>query len=241
MHKLFNFILIWLLKTFFKLPFVEDRIINDQAARRIVDMYGSTGFGGLSVKVRFWDGPLQEMEELIPKGGRILDLGCGEGLFTNYLALSSSKRIMVGVEMSADRVGLANKGIKNTKFIKGDVISVHFPVCDHIVMCHLMHHLLSFHDQEKLIDRCSKHLRKNSKLIIAEVNKSYNWKYLLGWLTDTIIVPILFEGRLYNGQIFHRSAIQWKNLLEKNNFKIDRMVKLDRGPFPDTLFLATKV
>ena len=62
---------------------------------------------------------LHEFTPYIPKGGKILDLGCGGGIpFTHYL----SKRFKTtGIDISPKQIEFARKNVLDATFICGDV------------------------------------------------------------------------------------------------------------------------
>ncbi len=228
-------------KSFFGMPFVSDKTIGDKNALEIVRLYNKGEYAGLSSKIRFWDAPLQELEKRVPKKGTILDLGCGEGVFTNYLGLCSKSRKVIGIEFNKHRVKVADHGVKNVKFLYADVLKKTFPKSDCVVMSHMLHHLPSREDQIRLIKNCYKSLGKRGVLVVAEVDKNwFNWKYLLGWVTDVVIVPILFEKQIYDTNIHHRSKNVWKKVLEEEGFKLQKIDSILGGPFPDIIMVAQK-
>src|SRR3990172_9299706 len=89
---------------------------------KTISLYAKSGWKKWFAKIRFWDAPFEQVEKIIPKRGVIVDLGCGEGIFTNFLALSSNQRRIVGVERDRERYMQADKGIRNVKFVLGDVL-----------------------------------------------------------------------------------------------------------------------
>src|SRR5438552_3620639 len=97
-----------------------------EAITETIDLYSTFRWKSFFSKIRFWDAPYVEVEKLIPKKGKIVDLGCGEGIFTNFLALSSSKRNIIGIELDKKRIEEANRGLKNASFKFGDATSIKF-------------------------------------------------------------------------------------------------------------------
>lgn len=221
------------------LPFIE-RGLKRKEARKISSLYSNESFEGKFAKVRFWDGPLEEIEKEVPRSGIILDLGCGEGILSNFLAVCSRGRKIIGLELNNHRIKLANRGLKNVTFRKVDITKVKLPICNAIVISHVLHHLPSYGDQEMVVAKCAERLGEGSKLIIAEVDKSFTPKYLLGWFVDAIIFPVLFEGRLYNFNFFHRSKRDWAGLLKKHGFKVKVKKGYSWRPFPDIILTAQK-
>src|SRR6478735_10770407 len=52
---------------------------------------------------------LSVMDLLLPDEGRILDVGCGFGLFAAYFGQTDPRRAIVGVDPNARRIDLARK------------------------------------------------------------------------------------------------------------------------------------
>lgn len=189
----------------------------DIAVSKTIKLYSGLGWKSLFAKIRFWDAPYIEVANLIPKTGKIIDLGCGDGLFGNFLAVISPTREIFGVEKNFSRIKDADRGLSNTQFFCGDVIKKAIPEADVIVLFHLLHHLNSFKDQEKLLEDCSHKLRKKGKIIIVEIEPKLSLKFLITWFTDHYLVPWLFEKKFYS-PIFFRKSSEWKQLMENIGF-----------------------
>jgi len=61
--------------------------------------------------------------ELIPDGGRVLDLGCGAGLIAAELA---TRARVVGVDISAGQLELASRNAPAATFVRADMTDVAF-------------------------------------------------------------------------------------------------------------------
>src|SRR5579859_3412227 len=170
-------------------PFVQEKIKGSKA-KKIIELYSTTPYTRNFVKFRFWFGPVLEIDKLTPRKGLILDMGSGEGILANYLALSSVSRKMIGVELSKNRIKEATKGIKNIKFINGSVLTVKLPKADTVIVSHVFHHLGSKKRQKELVGKVYKTLKPKGKLIIAEVDREFSLRYLFGYIVDIILVPV---------------------------------------------------
>lgn len=213
---------------------------EDKNIKKTISLYKGDGFTSIFAKIRFLDAPFSKLEKIIPKTGKILDLGCGDGIFTNYLAITGPGRNIVGIEFNKNRLIFANKGLKNTRFLAGNVLKKEFPQADVVIMIHLLHHLPSREFQEVLIKKVSDKLRTGGKLIIAEVSERPLLKYAVSWLTDVFIVPILFERKLFSRNVYYRKDKDWKNLLLKYGFWVKYRSLHKNKPFSHSLFVATK-
>lgn len=208
--------------------------------QRTIELYQLTGWKKWFAKIRFWDAPFEEIEKLLPKTGKIIDLGCGEGILVNYLALTGPRRKLIGIEKNRKRLKFAAKGLKNTAFFAGDVLKKSFPPADIILMVHLLHHLSSKTAQIELLKKARASLKKGGRLIIAEVDKKPQIKYLISWLTDAFIVPILFERKLYNFNFTYRKVGEWKRLLEKYGCKVNLQRADKNKPFSHVILVGKK-
>lgn len=207
---------------------------------KVINLYAKTSWKRWFVKIRFWDAPLVEISKLVPEKTKVLDLGCGEGTLSNYLALEDPKRKIIGVEIDSARVNDARRGLPNVEFKKGDVTKIKIPECDVILMTHLLHHLPSKDAQTELLTKIANGLNKNQKLIITEVAEKPFIKYLISWLTDAFVVPILFEKSFYNFNFFYRKQSEWEKLFADLKLKVKIIKADDDKPFSHIIFECRK-
>ena len=208
-------------------------------ARKTISLYAEAGLKSIFSRIRFWDAPYFEVEALVPKKGYIVDIGCGEGIFSNFLALTSSKRKVLGVEIDKKRLAIADRGVKNVSFTSGDATKFKFKNTDAVVLFHLLHHLPSYKDQEKTLDFCYQGLKKGGKLIIVEIDVKPTFKYFLSWFTDHFLVPLLFENRFYS-PIYFRKKAEWTKLLKSYGFAISTHLAEKDKPFSHIIFVCKK-
>ncbi len=207
--------------------------------QKTIDLYQNVGWKKYFSKWRFKVAPYIEVEKYIPKEGKIIELGCGEGIFTNYMGISSVKRKITGFEISSERIKEASRKLPNVSFKKADVTKANLPSSDAIVLFHLLHHLMSQKDQEKLLEKCVKALKKNGSLVIVEVNMKPSLKFLIAWFFDHFIVPTAFEKRFFS-RIFFRKQNKWVKILKNNGLKVKKYEFEKNMPFPHIVFIGTK-
>lgn len=206
---------------------------------KTIALYCNLGWKSIFAKIRFWDAPYLEIERIVPKKGDILDLGCGEGLFSNFLAIASPGRKIFGIDVDKNRIRQADKGLKNTKFILGDVTKKSLPKADTIVMFHLLHHLNSYKDQEKVLKDAYRKINTGSSLIIVEAEPKFSLKFFSAWFTDHFLVPWIFEKKLYS-PIFFRKSTNWKKLLKEVGFSSKVVPAEKNKPFSHIIIIAKK-
>lgn len=188
--------------------------------------------------LRFWEYPrLERIERMIPKKGVILDLGCGYGIFSNYIAAMSKKRKVIALELNKEKVLKAQAaarlgGIQNISFDTKDLIHLSISRADIIILMHVLHHI-PYEEQEKLLLKCIKKLKPKGLLIIDEVDRKIGLKLLLVFLADTM---------LYMGdRFFYRSIREMESLFKK--FSLQYVIYNVDGklmPFPELVYLCKK-
>lgn len=196
------------------------------------ELYRGLGWPSLFTYIRFFTAPFEVIEKLIPQQGLIIDLGCGYGIFSNYLGLAGSKRQVLGIDLDKKKIKFANRGVNNVKFFCQDITKIELKKTDIILLIHVLHHLNSFKEQEKLLLACRKKLAERGKIIIAEVDKNPVFKYILGWLTDHF---------LYLGdRIYYRFPDQFVPLFTKLGFK-NKVIKASQNkPFAHVIYVLEK-
>jgi cyclopropane fatty-acyl-phospholipid synthase-like methyltransferase len=71
-----------------------------------------------------WERFLQELAARVPEGGRVLDLGCGNGTKIARLAVRFE---LVGVDLSEEQLRLASANVPEATLLHGDFAESEFP------------------------------------------------------------------------------------------------------------------
>ena len=175
------------------------------------------------IHIRLWFNRFDLIEERIPKEGRVVDIGCGYGLFANFLALRSSSRQLVGIERNGRKVQYACRGLKNTEFIVKDVKDYDLSGCSVITFIDVLHHLDSFETQEDLLRYCHTGLETGGVLFIKDVCFEPYSKFFLTRIVD---------NALYLGDTFYfRPWQEFKILLETIGFEVEYVPLHEGTPY----------
>ncbi|MTJ07911.1 bifunctional 2-polyprenyl-6-hydroxyphenol methylase/3-demethylubiquinol 3-O-methyltransferase UbiG [Anabaena sp. UHCC 0204] len=145
---------------------------------------------------------------------RILDIGCGNGSFSNFIAQNGYE--VVGLEESASGVKFATQSFPDCQFIQGSIYNIPYTELgdkfDIIISCEVIEHL--FYPKE-LVRNIKKCLKPNGLLIITT---PYN-----GYLKNLIIaatgkmdqhLTTLWDG----GHIKFFSVATMTTLLKSENY-----------------------
>ena len=100
---------------------------------------------------------------------RIIDIGCGGGIYTKELALMGAESV-VGLDFSKEILQAAKEncsGFSNISFIQGDAHSVPYPndTFDIVISRAVIHHL---QDVPTFLREASRILKKNGVLIVQD-------------------------------------------------------------------------
>ena len=184
---------------------------------------------------------LSVMDLLLPDEGRILDVGCGFGLFASYFGQTQPGRRIVGVDPNARRVELARhvaktvgvQGQSRHSFHVGDVrdAALSGPF-DGIYVLDVMHHIPDL-DQLPVLERLRDLLAPGGVLVIKDITTEPHYQLLFTKLLDRVMVG-LDEPLAYR---HHRT---WGEMLASIGFKV-RMVRVpDVLPYPHVVIAATR-
>ena len=120
------------------------------------------------VKLRSTILPLSDIDSALPKKGTITELGCGQGVIAKYLARGKDRKIL-GIDANGKRIGKLKT--KNLSFRVGDITAINYTPQDGFVISDVLHHLKP-NDQELLLLKLYKALKKNGILVIKEIDTS---------------------------------------------------------------------
>lgn len=172
--------------------------------------------------------PLEEINKAIPKKSKVVELGCGEGVISRYLALTPSRQI-TGIDIDKSRLKVSSK--KNIKFICADITKTNLKGFDSAVISDVLHHLKK-KDQKKLLEHLSKSFRKDDVLVIKEIDTKEFIRCNLSRLWDFLLYP--------KDKISYWDSDTLRTLLSDLNFNVQ--VKRTNRLFPGstTLFICKK-
>lgn len=174
---------------------------------------------------RFWHyAKLKEAETVleIKEGDNILDVGCGSGLFSHFLANHKGTHV-TAIDANATAIEFARNKYSNSnlEFKLGllDELNLPHSSFDKIVFLEVIEHIS--HEQGKQILKTFNDLLKpGGKLVISTPNRKSLWP-LIEWTFDVFkVVPNLGEEQhehLYAGKELEQIGKQVGLALEKKN------------------------
>ena len=132
----------------------------------------------LRIKIRL-EKNYQIFHDLLPKQGRILDIGCGYGFMSYMLQFSAPDRDLIGYDYDEEKIAVANHCFSrntNIHFVAKDVNDLQISAADAIIISDTLHYLQPV-QQEVLIRKCMKALRPDGALVIRDGDRDLQEKH----------------------------------------------------------------
>jgi 2-polyprenyl-3-methyl-5-hydroxy-6-metoxy-1,4-benzoquinol methylase len=167
----------------------------DPAAREAIRAYrGAPTADLLHVVVRWFTCPFPPVVDVLPAAGRVLEVGCGHGLFSTYLALRSPGLHVHGVDIDADKIGVArasaSRAGKRLDFAVGEPGSVPDGPWDAVVLVDVLY-LLDEGAQRELLESCAAALAPGGVLVVKDMATRPHWKARWNALQEALSVRVL--------------------------------------------------
>jgi 2-polyprenyl-3-methyl-5-hydroxy-6-metoxy-1,4-benzoquinol methylase len=168
------------------------------AASRTIQLYDTAPLGDrFHVRARWWTAPLPAVERHLPVSGRVLEVGCGHGLFALYVALCAPARDVVGVDIDAHKIALAqdaaaslDPGEARVDFAVVEPGALPEGPFDAIVINDVLY-LMSDAERRAVIDACVDRLAPDGVFVVKELDVTPRWKYQVGYLQELVATRVL--------------------------------------------------
>ena len=126
----------------------------------------------LKIKIRV-EKNYRIFNELLPRKGKMLDIGCGYGFMGYMLHFSSPERTITGIDYDEDKIETATNCFsrgKGINFIFAGATEFKFEQYDAIIMADILHYLQP-EEQKQLIEKSIRHLNPEGVIVIRDGNK----------------------------------------------------------------------
>lgn len=181
---------------------------------------------------------LSVMDLLLPDEGRILDVGCGFGLFAAYFGQTHPRREITGIDPNARRIAMAERvtrslGLTNHSFIAGDVRNAKLEgPFDAVYVLDVMHHIPA-ESQRSVLERLHDLLAPGGVLVMKDITTEPRHQLLFTEALDRLMVG-------FDEPLAYRHHREWGQLLSDIGFRV-RVVRVpDILPYPHVVISATR-
>lgn len=166
--------------------------------RDVLDLYRDAPLSVRThVRVRWATCPLRAVDAQLPTGGRVLEIGCGHGLFSVLAAVRSPARTVIGVDVDERKVPHARVAAARARESGADCdITVAPPgelpagPWDGIVVVDVLY-LLDPATQRDLVARSADLLAPGGTLAVKEMDLVPRWKFRWNGAQETLAVRVL--------------------------------------------------
>ena len=220
---------------------------QSDAAKRALGLWKQSARSArLHTVIRWWTAPFEALETEVPRSGKILEVGCGHGMFATFLALSSEDRTVVGVDIDAQKIELAQESVRSLRPGEATISFEHRPSgeiltieggWDAIVFADVLY-LIAPEDRSRLLSDCIAALAPGGCLIVKEVNTEPRIKAFVAQFQEFLATNVL---RITDGDVLNfPSATDIETLISSGGLTT-RVGRLDKGYFhPHCVVVGTK-
>ena len=135
----------------------------------------------------------EPFHRLVPRKGKILDIGCGYGFMPYMLSFTSAEREITGIDYDEEKIDTANHCFSKTdkiNFVHSDVMGFAFEHYDAIILADMLHYLQP-EEQEQVIGKCMDHLNPGGMIIIRDGDKDKEELHRKTKLTEFFSTKVL--------------------------------------------------
>jgi SAM-dependent methyltransferase len=181
---------------------------------------------------------LDEIGQYLPERGRVLDVGCGFGLFSLYYASVRPALALEGLDRNARRIAMARAaarrlGLTNVRYAVGDATEfrggAHF---DAAYMLDIVHHIPR-EAARPLLEQLAKVLPGGGRLIVKDVDSRPAYKR---WFTHAL--DLAMDPRT---PVHYWPAEELQALIEAVGFRVYRHLMVDIFPYPHVLYVGERL
>lgn len=147
----------------------------------------------LHVQVRWRSCPMAQVAARVPRRGTILEVGCGHGLFSNYLADTAPGRHVVGVDIDARKIALARSTIAEGDRVRFDTIADgELPPgpFDAVVIVDVLY-LFTPAQRDAMLAAAAERLAPSGVLVVKEVGTEPRWKARVAAVQERLATGVM--------------------------------------------------
>jgi 1-acyl-sn-glycerol-3-phosphate acyltransferase len=110
------------------------------------------------------------LDSVVPRQGFVLDLGCGYGLASHWLACFTDGRTFLGIDYDEDKIRVAQRTAPEhprIRFESGDILERDYPACDVVLLLDVLHYWTP-EKQQTILNKARQALRPGGRLVLRD-------------------------------------------------------------------------
>ena len=184
---------------------------------------------------------MPEVLSRAPESGRLLEVGCGHGLFSNACALRSPGLQVLGIDPAPAKIRAAGSSVDgraNVRFQEGRVETLRERGFDCVAILDVLY-LVPRGEWGAFLAGCRDALRQGGRLLLKEVDVRPRWKFRRCVLQETVSVRLF--GLTLGGEFAFAGRDEMREVLQAAGFRDVSITDLGRGYLtPHVLYEATR-
>lgn len=196
------------------------------SGREVIAQYRDPGARARAyLNLRWMVCPFDRVLPLVPTEGRLLDVGCGSGLWLSYLALERPRLELHGVDPDARKLALAARSSSSLSLLQQPVEEVTPGSFDCVTILDVLC-LLSNELKTKMLAASYRALRPGGTIVVKDADTRPWWKYAPMAIEELVAVHVM---RMTLGRPEFQSLGALGRALEAAGFQDVEARRIDRG------------
>lgn len=132
------------------------------------------------------EGNYEQYNRLLPREGRIYDLGCGYGYLAYMLMLTGAERTITGVDYDPEKIAVASNNFSKNERISfhcSDVTEFDIAPADGFVLSDVLHYMIP-EKQDELLRKCLVNLNPGGVILVREADSDLKKRHSRSKLTE---------------------------------------------------------
>ncbi len=182
----------------------------------------------LHTRVRAFSCPMPALVARAPSQGRLLEVGCGHGLFANECALRHPQLEVLGIDPASAKIRAAAGTVgsrPNVRFHEGRVETLADSGFDCVALIDVLY-LVPRGEWSGLLSACRGALRAGGRLLLKEVDVLPRWKFYRCVFQEAVNVKL---GLTLGAAFAFAGRDEMRGLVEAAGFRDVRVTDLGHG------------
>jgi 2-polyprenyl-3-methyl-5-hydroxy-6-metoxy-1,4-benzoquinol methylase len=164
-------------------------------------------------------------DDIVPKKGKIVDVGCGYGYLSYMLSLTAPEREITGIDYDEEKIAIAQNGVSRTSklnFYASDVLDFNYEKSDAFIISDVLHYLTE-ENQTILIKKCLEKLNRGGVLIIREGNSEMKERHKGTKLTEFFSTKLLKFNKVAVDKLYFTSTEKITNTVSSYPVSVETL------------------